>query len=389
MDLNFTPEQEAFRQEVRAFLRGELGPDYSGGDRETPEGRAEIRRIHQKLAARGWLIMAWPKEYGGGGAGIIEQLIFNEEYGYARGPYVGPGVTFIGPTIMINGTDEQKRQHLPPIATSTVQWCQGFSEPGTGSDLASLQTRAVEDGDEFVVNGAKIWNSFGHHADWCYLAVRTDPDAPKHRGISVLLTDMKSPGITVQPIISMDGNHHLNQVFFDDVRVPRANLLGPLNRGWYVMATTLDFERSMVAGPASARRTLEDLIAYANETIGPDGEPLAKDPVLAAKLAQMAIEIEVARLFAYQTASVQQHGLIPNKEGSLSKLYSSELSQRLANLGLDLIGPAAALKEGSKGARLQGRFAQLALSAVSGTIAGGTSEIQRNVIATRGLGMPR
>jgi alkylation response protein AidB-like acyl-CoA dehydrogenase len=389
MDFEFTDEQRAFRKEVRAFLRETLPPDYTGGDTETPEGRAEIRRIHRLLAAKGWLVMAWPKEYGGGGAGILEQVIFNEEYGYARGPYVGPGVTFIGPTIFINGNDVQKRRHLPAIASASVQWCQGFSEPGSGSDLASLQTRAVEDGDEYVVNGTKIWNSFGHYADWCYLAVRTDTEAPKHRGISVLLVDMKSPGITVQPIITMDGEHHFNQVFFDDVRVPRSHVLGPLNRGWYVMATTLDFERSMVAGPAAARRDLEELIAYAAETTGPDGLPIGKDPTIAAKLAQMAVEIEVARLLSYQTASVQLHGRIPNREGSVSKLYGSELGQRLAALGLALLGPAGVVREGDKWAAMRGRYAKRVFREVSHTIGGGTSEIQRNVIATRGLGMPR
>lgn len=389
MEFQFTPEQDAFRHEVRSFLKEILPPDYDGGDIDSPEGRAEIRAIHRKVAEKGWLLMSWPKEYGGGGAGIIDQLIFNEEYGYSRAPYVGPGITFIGPTIMINGTDEQKAEHLPRIANAEVQWCQGFSEPAVGSDLASLQTRAVDDGDDVVVNGSKIWNSFGHYADWCYLATRTNPDAPKHRGISVFLVDMKSPGITLRPIVSMDGEHHFNQVFFDDVRVPKKNMLGPRDRGWYVMATTLDFERSMVAGPAGARRSLEELIKYAATTKGTDGQPIGKDPVLAAKLAQMAIEIEVARLLAYQTASVQIHGLIPNKEASLSKLYGSELSQRLAILGEEVLGPQALIRKDDKYAKMFGKYAKAGLRAVSSTIAGGSSEIQRNVIATRGLKMPR
>jgi alkylation response protein AidB-like acyl-CoA dehydrogenase len=389
MDFRFTPEQEAWRQEVRQWLRQELGPDYDGGDMETPEGRAEINRFIKKLGAKGWLTMGWPKEYGGGGKTVIEQMIFNEEYAYHRAPYAGPGVHFIGPSLILHGTPEQKAYHLPRIANHDVWWCQGFSEPQTGSDLASLQTRAVEDGDEFVVNGTKIWTSFGHFADWCWLAVRTNPEAPRHRGISLLMVDMKSPGITVRPIIDMTGRHHLNQTFFDDVRVPRSNLVGQKDMGWYVMTTTLDFERSLVSSSAQARRVLEELVQYARETPGPDGTPLAQDPVIQAKLAQLAIEIEVAKLFAYATVSVQMHGGVPNKEGSLSKLYSTELTQRLYDVGLQVLGPYAPLRNGSKWAALRGKLIDARLLATSSTIAGGTSEIQRNIIATRGLGMPR
>ncbi|MCS7002607.1 MAG: acyl-CoA dehydrogenase family protein [Dehalococcoidia bacterium] len=389
MDFRFTPQQLAWRDEVRAFLRAELPPDYDGGDTETEEGRQEIIRFHKKLAAKGWLVLAWPKEYGGSGLGLIEQLIFQEEYGYHRGPYVGPGVSFIGPALMMHGTEEQKKKHLTAIANADVRWCQGFSEPQTGSDLASLQTRAVEDGDDFIVNGTKIWTSFAHWADWCWLMARTNPDAPKHRGISMLMVDMKSPGITVRPIIDMGGRHHLNQVFFDDVRVPRANLVGPKDMGWYVATTTLDFERSIVGTSAQARRTLEELVAYCNETIGPDGQPIGKDPVIRAKLAQMATEIEVARLLAYQTVSVQLHGKVPNREGSLSKMYSTELTQRLLDVGLQILGPYAPLTAESKWAKLRGRLIQMRLFATSNTIAGGTSEIQRQIVATRGLGMPR
>lgn len=387
MEFQFTPEQDAFRHAVRSFLAEILPPDYSE-DIDTPEGWAAIQAIHRKVAEKGWLLMSWPKEYGGG-AGIIEQLIFNEEYGYAGAPHVGPGITFIGPTIILNGTEEQKTEHLPRIANAEVRWCQGFSELATGSDLASLQTRAVEDGDDFVINGTKTWTSFGHYADWCYLAARTNPEAAKHRGISVFLVDMKTPGITHRPTVSMDGEHRMNQVFFEDVHVSKKNMLGRRDRGWNVITTTLDFERSMVAAPAAARRSLEQLTKYAAETAGPDGLPLGKDPVIAAKLAQMAIEVEVSRLLAYQTASIQSHGRIPNKEASLSKLYGTELAQRLANLGLELLGPQSIIRSGGPYARLGGRYSKTVLRSVASTISGGSSEIQRNVIATRGLGMPR
>jgi alkylation response protein AidB-like acyl-CoA dehydrogenase len=389
MNFGFTPEQNAWRDELRAFFRAELPPGYDGGDSPIlhDEDFAFARAFHQKLAAKGWLVMAWPGEYGGGGAGILEQLIFHEEYGYHRAPYLGPGVSFVGPALIHHGSDEQKRRHLPEIAAATVYWCQGFSEPGAGSDLAALQTTAAEDGDSFTVNGSKIWTTMAHHADWCWLAVRTDGEGPKHRGISVLLVDMTSPGITIRPIRNLKGEHSFNQVFFDGVRVPRGNLVGPKNRGWYVVATSLDYERSVITSSAAARRTLEELLQYARETTGPDGRSLAKDPVLAGKLAQLAIEIEVSLLLAYQNASVQLHGRVPNREASILKLYANELLQRLSAVVMELLGPAAVLR--GPRAPLGGRMAMRSLHSISSTIAGGSSEVQRNIIATRGLGMPR
>jgi alkylation response protein AidB-like acyl-CoA dehydrogenase len=231
MRLDFTPEQIAWRNEIRAFLKENLPREYddelSSASREHFDFMMEFNR---KLAKKGWLIMSWPKGYGGAGAGLMEQLIFHEEYGYHRAPNLGPGVRFVGPSIMVHGSDEQKAEHLPHIAANTRWWCQGFSEPGSGSDLASLQTRGVVDGDEIVVNGSKIWTSWAHMSDWCWLAVRTDPDARKHRGISILMVDLKWPGITIRPVPNMAGYHSFNQVFFDDLRVPRANMVGPMNR---------------------------------------------------------------------------------------------------------------------------------------------------------------
>lgn len=390
MELSFSPEQEAWRQEIRSFLRAEVPPEFEGEFGDSPEGYAYVREMNKKLAAKGWLTMAWPKEFGGGGAGAIEQLIFHEEYGYNRGPNLGPGVRFIGPALISQGTEEQQKRYLPLISSASVWWCQGFSEPGTGSDLASLQTRAVPDGDDFIINGTKIWTTLAHYADLCWMAVRTNPDAPKHRGISLFVLDMKTPGITIRPIVNMAGIHHFNQVYFDDVRVPRENMIGPLDRGWYVMSTTLDFERSArVTSAAGARRTLEDLVAYAATTTGSDGRPIGKDPVVAAKLSRLAIDIEVARLFAYQVATTQLHGKVPNREGSILKLWCSELEQRLALAGMEILGPNAMLASKSGRSPMHGHIQHSYLESFSATLASGASEIQRNVIARRGLDMPR
>lgn len=394
MDFRFTPAQEAWRQEVGRFL-DTLIPDWFPGVAQAtvPPASAEeyafTRQVHKQLAGRGWLVMSWPKEYGGLEAGVMDQTIFAEEYAYRRLPHLGPGVGFVGPSLAIHGSPEQKAKYLPPIAAAETVWCQGFSEPGTGSDLAGLQTKARADGDEMVVDGSKIWTTNAHRSDWCWLAVRTNPDAPKHRGISVLLVDMTSPGITVRPIHDIAGKHSFNQVYFDSVRVPRANLVGQINGGWKILTTTLDFERSSIATSAFARRTLEDLVRYANETIGPDGAPLGKDPIIAAKLAARATEIEVARLLAYRTSSVMASGRVPNKEASVSKLFGSMVLQQLAQTALDLAGPIGPVRKAVPGSALRRPVIDFCLNTISATIAGGSSEVQKGIIATRGLEMPR
>ncbi len=395
MEFRFSPEEEAFRQEVREFLRREWSEDAAEGGAESPlgygggRGLDEIRRFQKKLAQKGWLTLAWPKEYGGMGASVMKQVIFNEEMAYHRAPQqLGVGPDRVGPTIILYGTEEQKREHLPPIANAEVIWCQGFSEPGAGSDLASLQTTAVEDGDYFVVNGQKIWTSLAHVADWMILLARTDPDAPKHRGISYFLVDMRTPGITVRPLIDMTGRHAFNQVFFDNVRVPRKNLVGELNRGWYVAAATLDFERSGINRVMAGVRLYEELVEYARETAR-DGRPLTALPTVRHKLAELRIEFEVGRLLAYRVAWVQAQGRIPNQEASMSKLFGSELQQRLARAGMEIMGLGGQLRPGSRWAPMAGRIADYYLGAVATTIAAGTSEVMRNIIAIRGLGLPR
>jgi alkylation response protein AidB-like acyl-CoA dehydrogenase len=380
MEFSFAPEEEAFRQELRGFLQRELR------DRPSGEGRDNwgfYLQFIKKLAANGWLTLAWPEEWGGQGASHMRQLVYNEEVAYHDAPAFYMGADRVGPTIMLYGTDEQKQRFLPPIVAGEAHWCQGFSEPGAGSDLASLQTRAVQDGDDFVINGQKIWTSYAHYAGWMILLARTDPDAPKHRGISYFLADMKTPGITVRPLVDLLGRHQFNEVFFDNVRVPRDCLLGELNRGWYVATATLDFERSGIGRVIGSLRTFEQLVDYAREAA------LLDRPLVRHKLADLKIEFEVGRLLSYRVAWMQSRSLVPNYEASVSKMYGSELAQRLANAGMQIMGLGGQLAPGSLWAPLQGAFESLYLGAAALTVAAGTSEIMRGIIAGRGLGLPR
>jgi len=397
MEFRFTSEEEAFRQEVRAFLRSELPADWAtsggGGGIGLGEGGEErwefLRDFQRKLAGKGWLTLGWPKEHGGLAASHMMQVIYNEEMTYHRAPtQLGVGPDRVGPTIILYGTDEQKQRLLPGIVNADAVWCQGFSEPGAGSDLASLQTRAVADGDYFVVNGQKIWTSFAHRADWCILLARTDLDAPKHKGISYFLCDMTLPGIEIRPLVDIMGRHTFNQLFFENVRIPRDCLIGDLNRGWYVAAATLDFERSGINRVVAGYRMLEELTRYAAETKH-DGRRLIDETGVRHRLAELAIEFEVGRTLAYRVASMQARGQIPNAEASMSKLYGSELQQRLGGAGMEIVGLSGQLEPGSRWAPLAGRLEQFYLFASALTVAAGTSEIQRGIIAGRGLGLPR
>ena len=389
MEFRFTSEEESFREELRGFLKQELPEGWTGLSDEDDEDWDFTLSMRKKLAAKGWLTMAWPEEYGGVGASHMMQVIFAEEMSYHRAPGRDVfGTRMLAPTLMIHGTEDQKREHLPPVARGEVQWCQGYSEPESGSDLASLQTRAVEDGDDFVINGTKVWTSGAHRADHIMVLTRTDPDAPKHRGISFLLADMHTPGVEVRPIINMANQHSFNMVTFDNVRVPQKNLVGEKNRGWYVGATLLDFERSGVDYSAGSQRMLEDLVDFAKETKR-NGKALADDPLVRRRLADLAIEIEVSRLISYNIAWMQGAGLVPNKEASMGKAFGTELQQHVAETGMSLLGLYGQLEPGSRYAPLEGRIERAALTSVSATIAAGTSEIQRNIIATRGLGLPR
>ena len=387
MDFTFTPQQEAFRQEIRTFLRERLPADRPGWN---DENEFEFARTFLKqLAPKRWIAPVWPEEYGGLGLGLWEQVVFNEEMSYRGAPSANlSAVGYLGPTIMMYGTEEQKRQHLPGITGGEVFWCQGYSEPEAGSDLASLQTRAVADGDDFIISGQKIWTSQAHYSDWIFLLARTDPDAPKHKGISYFLLDMKSPGITVRPLINMGNQAGFNEVFFDNVRVPRSGLLGELNRGWYMATTTLDMERSSVAGSSGSRRSLEELTAFAGET-KVNGGRLQDLPMVRNKLAELWIELNISKFLSYRVVTLQERGLMPNHEASIVKVFNSEYGQRLSRAGLHILGLYGQLRPESPYARLRGRFERWYLISAATTIAAGTSEIQRNIIATRGLGLPR
>jgi alkylation response protein AidB-like acyl-CoA dehydrogenase len=388
VDFRDTPEQAAFRGTIEDWIRDDLTEaeraPRSLAFADAEESWQRTRAVRAKLAAKGWSAPSWPVEYGGMGLSVRQQAIFNETLAYHRIP--GPdfiAINYVGPTLMLYGTEQQKQRYLRPIVQGEEIWCQGYSEPGAGSDLASLQTRAVLQGDEFVINGQKIWTSGAHRADWMFILVRTDPEAPKHRGISYLLLDMKSPGIEVRPLLNMAGAHEFNEVFFSDVHVPRTNLVGELNRGWYVGMATLDFERSAIGSSAAARRNLEDLVAV----VSASGHPI--DGVQRQELADRFIEAEVAHMLSLRVLSMQDRQLVPNHEASVVKVYSTELNQRTARTAIKLLGLHGQLGHGSVAAPAEGQWLHQYLRTVANSIEGGSSEIQRNIIATRGLGLPR
>jgi alkylation response protein AidB-like acyl-CoA dehydrogenase len=390
MDYRFAPEEETFRKEVRTFLSSELPADWDYDPFELHDEVWDFARdFTKKLASKGWVAPAWPVEYGGQGMGFMKQVVLSEELAYRRAPNTGLiGVTYAGPTVIVYGNEEQKKQFLPGITGGEIVWCQGYSEPNAGSDLASLQTRAVRDGDDYVVNGTKIWSSNAHKANWCFFLARTDAEAPKHKGISYFMIPMDTPGITVRPLINMANEHNFNEIIFENVRVPRKWLVGEENRGWYIGMTTLDFERSNISSAASYRKTLDDLLGFVkseskNGSNGHDHETMRL------KLADLALENQVGRYLSYRVASMQERSMIPNYESSAAKVYHSEYGQRLADAGLQIMGMYGQLREGSKYARLRGRFSRTYITSVGSTIAAGTSEIQRGIIAQRGLGLSR
>ena len=390
MDFNDSTEQAEWRNEVRSFVheqRPETEAD--GGPPQYRERRPSeaFKDWRNKLAAKGWIAPAWPKEYGGAGLGVMEQFIMNEEFAEARVMGGGGmGTSMIGPTIIIHGNEEQKKEHLGAILRGEVQWCQGYSEPGSGSDLASLQTRAVRDGDDWVINGQKIWTSGAHNADWMFMLARTDPDAPKHRGITYFLLDMKSPGVTVRPLINLANGHMFNEVFFEDVRVPNRNVLGEVNRGWYLGTTTLDFERSSIGNAVGQRQSLEYYFKYIREH--KNTGPIVDTPAVKSEFADRWIEAAVAKTLSYVVVTIQAEGRVPNHEASIAKLFNTELSQRIARTAMKMLGTNGQLID-PKTAPMHGRAPQSYMQTVSSTIAGGTSEVQRNIVATRGLGLPR
>jgi len=397
MDFRLTAEQEAFRTEIREFLEAEIPPNWHGVagptmiemELEKDDVWAMYQQVSRKLAAKGWIAMAWPREYGGQERSHIEQAIFFEEMAYYRAPGINAiGVVMVAPTLIVCGTDEQKKKHLAPIARAESFWCEGFSEPGSGSDLASLRTRAEEKDDAFYINGQKVWTSLSSRADWCAVLARTDPELPRHKGVSFFLVDMKSPGVEAVPMEDAAYGHELSEVFFDNVRVPKENLVGKKNGGWKVAMTLLSFERSGSGFIGTGRRLLDDTVKYAQSLM--TGRPLTiHDHLIRHRLANSAIKIETARLLSYRVAWMQEQGLIPEAEAGMSKVFITEAMQELANIGLQLEGPYAQVKGNSEWTQLNGAIWHSYVCSIGPKIAAGTNEVQRNVIAQRGLGMPR
>jgi len=393
MDFLFSEQHEQFRQEIRHFVKEEVPPKWHGigllwgAWYESDEAWEFMRSIRLKMGAKGWLTLTWPEKYGGLGRSHIEQLILSEEMMYSGAPGLDPSVQMVGAVLMAFGTEEQKR-HLLPLARGEVFWCQGFSEPNAGSDLASLTTRAVEDGNCFVLNGQKIWTTRGDHADWCYLLARTDTAVPKHQGISFFLLDMKSPGITVRPLLNMLGKYGFSEVFFDDVKIPKENLVGETNNGWQLANAVLNTERSGIGLIAQCRRLIDELVKYVNET-SENGNMRGQSALIRQKLAKLTADTEVGRLLSYRVACLQQKGLNPSHEASIAKLFGGELTQRVADAGMEILGLYGQIERSSSLAPIHGAIEDWALSSRARTIAGGTAEIQRTVIASRGLGLPK
>jgi alkylation response protein AidB-like acyl-CoA dehydrogenase len=408
MDWADSEEQAAFRTQVHSFIEEHLPDLYRSriaerrprgleGDWQddmvlgTEEAHAAASEWAEALSSRGWVAPHWPKEYGGGGMTPMEQFIYNQEMAQAEAPMVGgSGVTLLGPTLLVHGSEEQKQKFLAPTLAGEFRWAQGFSEPGAGSDLASLQTRAVRDGDEYVINGQKLWTSTAHKSNWLFGMFRTDPDAPKHRGISFLVVDMTSPGISVRPIVSMGWEHATNETFYEDVRVPVDQLVGEENRGWYVGVTLLDFERSNIAGAVTIRKSLDRLIATVQTAEGKRQVEAGGLRRQRTAIAEHYVESEVMFNYSFRIISMQARGIIPNYEASTSKMFASELVQRVSRTGINTYGLYSNVWDpDSEHSPQKSVFTQSNVHSVVGTIAGGSSEIQRNIIATRGLSLPR
>ena len=387
MEFDFTQEEKELIEQVRAFIKKEVTPELVAESRRLGViyGGPEARKFMRKFAAQGWLVPNWPKEYGGLAASEMVTYMIKEEMAYAGIPSIFVGAYMAGPTIMRYGSEELKKEFLPRLAGGEIEFALGYTEPQAGSDLVALSIHAEDKGDFFLVNGQKTFNTHCHIADYHWLAARTDQDAPKHKGISMMIVDLKSPGITIRPMVTMAG-WNTNEVFYDNVEVPKKNLVGEKNKGFYYLMSALDFERMVAIG--AYRCLFEDIVAYAKETyVG--GKPLAKNPLIRQKLAQMAIELDATKLLYYQLAYLLDKGSIPNYQSSMEKLFATEVMQHITETGMEVLNLLGLLKEDSKWAPLAGRVEHCHRWSVVETIYAGTSEIQRNIIAQRGLGLPR
>jgi len=393
MDFNYSPEQEAYRQEVRTWLEANQPPPL------TPEEKERIdedllwdrnKRWHKKLYENGWVGLNWPKQYGGRGATFIEQVIFQQELGRLGLP-MGInmlGIIMTGPALMQWGTAEQKQRYLKPIIMADEIWCEGMSEPGAGSDLASIQTRAELHGDEFIVNGQKVWTTHAQRSDFCQLFVRTDPDVPKHKGMSALLVDMRSPGVVVKPLKQITGDSEFNEIFFEDVRVPKENLLGPLNAGWQVLVNTLMHERFGISETIGGTEVILAQLVEMAQTIPLGGHSAAHDDEIWQQIAQFAIEVTAKKYNGLRALSKRLKGQQPGAESSIGKLISTDLSQRMTKFATRLLGGYAMIERKSPFAP-DGDWMRRILNVEMLTIAGGTSAVQKNMIGERILQLPK
>jgi alkylation response protein AidB-like acyl-CoA dehydrogenase len=393
MDLQFTPEEEAFRQKVRSWLAENIASSGLTADREGRDDKTWLERAkawQRRLYEAGYVALAWPKEYGGQAMDPVRQSIVNDELVRAKAPYLvgGSGLGMLGPTLISWGSEEQRQRYLPKILTAEEIWCQGYSEPGAGSDLASLKTRAEIVGDEFVVNGQKVWTSGAQWADMMFCLVRTDTEAPKHRGISYILIDMHTPGITVRPLVQMTGDRGFNEVFFDNVRVPRKNLVGKLNEGWIVANATLFHERNMLGSASGSEQRFNRLLALA-KSITRGGRPLTKDPVFRQRLVDLEIRVEAMRLHALRQLTDQIRGKNPGIESMINKLVGTELNHDLATAAMEAMGDYSMLARDDKAALDHAYWPYEWMFSLGLVIGGGTSHIQKNIIAERGLKMPK
>ena len=390
MDFDFTEEQKEFRQEVNEFL-----------DKEVTEGVVEESNssmgygphswdLQRKLGAKGWLAPSFPKEYGGLGLSHVYRFIVHQELDYRNALSVIPGVGLVGvdmagPMILHHGSEELRKEFLLRIARGEIEFALGYTEPNAGSDLSRIAMRAVEDGDDFIITGQKTFNTHCHFSQYHWLAARTDPDAPAHKGISMFIVDLKTPGISINPMWEMS-DMRTNEVFYDEVRVPKRYLVGEKNQGWYYMVSALNLER--LISVRNLDRSIEKLAAYTKNTLI-NGIPLSKDPLVRQKLAEMVIEISVARNLVRYITWLQDQEIIPNYETAILKVFASELNQRVARAGLDILGLYGQLREDSKYSVLNGMMERHFRGSFLMTIGGGASEIMRSMIAIRGLGLPR
>lgn len=407
VDFRLKPEDEALRDEVEEFVRREFPLARGGGGGSLIWRGEDVDRIERELmtmggddeatkaseqflervAEKAWHIAGWPKEHGGLEYDFVKRAIIKDVMAYHRAPgSFGPGPDLIGPTLMVYGTDEQRDYHLPLIAGNRVRWSQFFSEPDAGSDLANTQVRAIEDGDDYIVNGVKVWHDMG--CQWYMGLFRTDNDAPKHRGSTVFLVEADSPGLHIEPLINLVGGSGIGKTTFDNVRVPKKNIVGEVNRGWYVAMAVMNLERSGVQWPAAARRDIDELLGWA-KTHHRDGRRVIDDPIVKHKIAQAKIEVEVGLLMAYRIASLMDVGYVPDMEASMTKTYGSELGQRVARLCTEVLGLSSLLTPESPRKELGGRHGIDYVRNTVDTVMLGSSEIMRNIVAQRGLGLPR